>query len=115
MCISDWSSDVCSSDLAAHLVQLLLAGRGQDGGRDAPEDADDEEARPRVLDGVVDAPGEGEGQEQHGDVAGEGTAAEEAGGLGALGRLRLHLGLGDLRPEERTPELQSLMRIPYAI
>src|SRR3546814_17769961 len=29
MRISDWSSDVCSSDLAAHAVELLHAGRAR--------------------------------------------------------------------------------------
>src|SRR3546814_2142400 len=112
MRISDWSSDVCSSDLAAvaevvdflrrqqHHVGLerLLAAvglrRGDRGG-----------LRRAVL--------------QAGDV--EGFRAVEAERLRVLAVLELQREhahadqVGAMRSEEHTSELQSLMRISYAV
>src|SRR3546814_7825403 len=102
MRISDWSSDVCSSDL-----------------RDVEGDREGElELVGRHL--------------QHVDAAlvqrlqGEGRRAEVAADLhltgGELqdvanerGGGRLAVGAGDARSEEHTSELQSLMRISYAV
>src|SRR3546814_5058811 len=96
MRISDWSSDVCSSDLArldldveAVVEQVLereyLAGAQQ---RDAEADV---QARGDLL---ADA--------EH--------AAAQGARLGHAGVVE-----ADLRSEEHTSELQSLMRISYAV
>src|SRR3546814_4393459 len=101
MRISDWSSDVCSSDLPAALrttrwfadkaaivqlpslqsLQLLRAVASRDG------------------------PGAGNGMIGFGDPLLEGNAATR----GVEGRVRA------ARSEEHTSELQSLMRISYAV
>src|SRR3546814_4255965 len=95
MRISDWSSDVCSSDLilaaaggigAALRVDLLFAKR-----------------RDRLL------------RNQCGRIALNRLTAGQIGeigkGLTGIGHLRTHL----VRSEEHTSELQSLMRISYAV
>src|SRR3546814_5267739 len=126
MRISDWSSDVCSSDLL-----LLLAG--------ALGDREEGEVEQSVLEGVGDpflagdpaGPGDGvldlvvlqqlrrlcARLPPHRDMvldlleAGEGAVEIEGIqilGLHAVGQQR------DRRSEEHTSELQSLMRISYA-
>src|SRR3546814_3707357 len=110
MRISDWSSDVCSSDLA-------VAGRAGAEGVVEREQA--------WLD-LVD----GEAGDRAGELGREGGALAGLGaGLGAaLGVPRLRfLGEGEAvgeverrleavgRSEEHTSELQSLMRISYAV
>src|SRR3546814_5574648 len=90
MRISDWSSDVCSSDLVAFqrrqdafaVVEHQLAGRGRACGRSG-------------LRGGVDR-----GQARH---RGQQRAGDEEGNKLAV------------RSEEHTSELQSLMRISYAV
>src|SRR3546814_10303229 len=125
MRISDWSSDVCSSDL----------GRGLDLARAARK------AAPAVGDGVaVGQVGLAEIGRQpvvHHVVGGLRQAVERIPGGRIQGRrrgrrrgrqlLRLELALGldarahelevgpMLRSEEHTSELQSLMRISYAV
>src|SRR3546814_6694632 len=98
MRISDWSSDVCSSDLVLargvlhqrHGLdrQVELAQRGMQ----AAGDGDIALARLRAA------------TQQH-RVAG---AQAQRGGIGG------HVGTR-LRSEEHTSELQSLMRISYAV
>src|SRR3546814_3562317 len=93
MRISDWSSDVCSSDLARVLRELLHLG-GDDGEGAA---------------GIAGALG-----------LDRGVQCEHVGGLGdRFDRLAdlLHLlhHRGEIRSEEHTSELQSLMRISYAV
>src|SRR3546814_6001336 len=91
MRISDWSSDVCSSDL----------GRGQFGGG---------AVRPQAyaVDGLaldhgrLDACVQAEQGDPCLDRLGVAGSAEGA-------------GLEDVRSEEHTSELQSLMRISYAV
>src|SRR3546814_3636140 len=88
MRISDWSSDVCSSD--------LVGRRAQGGG----------------VRGGVDRGGEREstdpGRDDQGHLAG-GT------GHGAETTRRARHSRGLLRSEGHTSELQSLMRISYAV
>src|SRR3546814_6331850 len=118
MRISDWSSDVCSSDLsevAARLIETLLD----------------------IVDGVAGAGSNGRGlyladRTRRAIIAMEGSARRVetaaicvslAGGAG--GRKAAERGDADLRPhravlclfrsEEHTSELQSLMRISYAV
>src|SRR3546814_10232550 len=79
MRISDWSSDVCSSDLG--IVIFLLH--------------------------VVMTAGQGNRGHSHCEVSGNGTHSH----------LTLHAPVSVLgeRSEEHTSELQSLMRISYAV
>src|SRR3546814_2353917 len=104
MRISDWSSDVCSSDLEQH-----QPGVGHHGAAELQE--------------LLLAAGEVAGA-----LAGEGGEAEKGEGIHrALAYLVLaaaHLAPGQpvlpqplavLRSEEHTSELQSLMRISYAV
>src|SRR3546814_4339018 len=93
MRISDWSSDVCSSDLTG---ALGISG-----------------AHERGALGAAVAPCRGAGR--------EGQRPHGGGGRPAGGRLRLlrpdaHAGAAlRRRSEEHTSELQSLMRISYAV
>src|SRR3546814_4977025 len=119
MRISDWSSDVCSSDL----------GEDQDDSGGAQDQQVD--ARPELSDG------EGEEDDQ-GEAEGESDGETDAdlGEDGAEGMLpvRPNRPFSDLAPgfdyraytqmfdetvaarsEEHTSELQSLMRISYAV
>src|SRR3546814_8633981 len=106
MRISDWSSDVCSSDLrqarralrrargAAEVDRELLSGNGARGARWRSRRSDDAMGRRRFR-ARADAAGRiarGAHRERTG-------AIERAGG----------------RSEEHTSELQSLMRISYAV
>src|SRR3546814_6229682 len=105
MRISDWSSDVCSSDLATiaqshgvaadHVVAVrredaVVAGRGA--------------AAVGVDDGIV--VGEGRGVGRHGQgVAGDGVVAVVAAVLASAGAPDL-VAAGRGRSEEHTSELQ---------
>src|SRR3546814_4361268 len=122
MRISDWSSDVCSSDLVLRAVGVDLDERGLLGGVVLADLLDDTTialgARVGDDDAVVgradlsetletdldshDSPGGVEGDEP---IAGVGCAS---GGSSMIGP-RLD------RSEEHTSELQSLMRISYAV
>src|SRR3546814_10476312 len=95
MRISDWSSDVCSSDLL-----IVPGGEGIENLA------------------IVDALGEPEPARIAGDREGIGVAFVQAAIFG--GEQRLHLGIVEAfedrrRSEEHTSELQSLMRISYAV
>src|SRR3546814_10515207 len=100
MRISDWSSDVCSSDLPA-----LLGNDGADFCAVALQRAGNPIADPR--------------QDEHLAVLErrEGAAVvEEAADLRTKApRLFFNRGPSFLRSEEHTSELQSLMRISYAV
>src|SRR3546814_6315287 len=105
MLISDWSSDVCSSDLAGvdHLAQIVRGDVGRHADRDAA--------------GTVD--------EQVGEARGQDCRLFAAGVVVGLEVDRVlvevvqqhHRGPGEprWRSEEHTSELQSLMRISYAV
>src|SRR3546814_8607668 len=105
MRISDWSSDVCSSDLPPN--DTLLSGAGQAGARASALAG--LEARVGLVDDVDPA------------LATDHAAIPMAG----LGRLQRIHDLHDTnlsrappagnRSEEHTSELQSLMRISYAV
>src|SRR3546814_4188388 len=107
MRISDWSSDVCSSDLRRYIksssaADFLAQQRGAGAER------------------LQLALGHRRRQRRHAAV-GAGDHAlrveERQGGAQSRRHLlrRLHLGAGDIRSEEHTSELQSLMRISYAV
>src|SRR3546814_3926474 len=120
MRISDWSSDVCSSDLRIDAHDVSVGGQG------AGARAEDDPAAGEVVeqaDAVGQQPRVVVGQRDH--------AGAELDVLGALGRHRDdELGAADQlvaagvvltepalveRSEEHTSELQSLMRISYAV
>src|SRR3546814_9397860 len=100
MRISDWSSDVCSSDLggAVALARDAVAG-------DAPQQSADN----RAADGVAMAAA----ADHVGIVARVISAAIGAVVIGIIRRRRI-VDAG-ARSEEHTSELQSLMRISYAV
>src|SRR3546814_7640102 len=103
MRISDWSSDVCSSDLAGRRV-------------------DRNQVHQRLAQRLVDAGLPVPGVEQR--LVGDAPTAAMAAGLHAValadhhGNAEAHQRAdvgGALRSEEHTSELQSLMRISYAV
>src|SRR3546814_4623882 len=119
MRISDWSSDVCSSDLPwsrvaslgptplsnCRLSALPVAGAGAGGGA-----AGSATGSGVAAGGEVSATGAGAGA--GGGVAtflNAGSAATMSGFAGSSGLA------GVARSEEHTSELQSLMRISYAV
>src|SRR3546814_1897660 len=93
MRISDWSSDVCSSDLVEARPQFHQGGHRL--------------SRLRRLDQRLD---------DGGVVAGavEGLLDRDDAGV-ARGLLQEHHYRVEARSEEHTSELQSLMRISYAV
>src|SRR3546814_6449597 len=95
MRISDWSSDVCSSDL-----QVVLADLDSDMGRRTPQGELEVELDVRVLLGQFD---------DH-----DAVRRQQLGLPGQIGLDRGGVVLG-ARSEEHTSELQSLMRISYAV
>src|SRR3546814_9739428 len=112
MRISDWSSDVCSSDLGQY--PLAAAGRGDDPVRS-------------VLSRMADVPGGGRRMRRARRTV-RGVARRHSGAAGAGGAHpvesrapadRIMLlppgNAGRQRSEEHTSELQSLMRISYAV
>src|SRR3546814_7357065 len=122
MRISDWSSDVCSSDLGGDRQAVVLARRalaaGLDGeeARHAVSDRDDVD---RVVDhdeagGAQAASNRGQALPAERDVE-EVGGEEGVGGAGENGDDLLASGWAAERSEEHTSELQSLMRISYAV
>src|SRR3546814_5619100 len=104
MRISDWSSDVCSSDLENRGSSFGLAGREPAGRRPQrgvsrqPVDEDRPLGRRRRIE-----------VKSRGDRVG---IVERGGGDIDFAGLMTHM---DGRSEEHTSELQSLMRISYAV
>src|SRR3546814_6520930 len=116
MRISDWSSDVCSSDLhfiGGHDTHL---DRQHESDEDGPEaqhaqrkaEVDDGEGREQRDDDLAD----GDGQ-RHDQRVPQHQCHRRAGGLGDAVLQRLAVVVE--RSEEDTSELQSLMRISYAV
>src|SRR3546814_3272365 len=101
MRISDWSSDVCSSDLAAQQqidalrnALAALLGKGPDRGLDI--------TRPQLL----DAPSPGVPAVLPSELLGHRADVVAA---------RWRVEAASRRSEEHTSELQSLMRSSYAV
>src|SRR3546814_3317249 len=95
MRISDWSSDVCSSDL--HVTK------------------DGQIAGPRVLEHMVDTVLYFEGERSH-QYRVLRAVKNRFGGTDEIGVFAMATeGLTEVRSEEHTSELQSLMRISYAV
>src|SRR3546814_6062154 len=111
MRISDWSSDVCSSDLVDH-QHLAEGGKG---GRAA-------EVREIVDDRVPDRPRAAEGNREVQDEI-EHRVRERLVPVTGSSKRRSPRSIwhpsscreGTARSEEHTSELQSLMRISYAV
>src|SRR3546814_6560502 len=119
MRISDWSSDVCSSDLTADWsgAALGLHVRRQETHVVGLAERDAELAQDRVCRGDVEV------QVRHHVLAHVLAARKlavparaEADALGLVELVVAGIDGGDeLRSEEHTSELQSLMRISYAV
>src|SRR3546814_9565186 len=111
MRISDWSSDVCSSDLQEDQAESILRRRDKPADRIAVHHAADEQAQ------------------DHDDVGGQPVERRrpERPRLDMAAAHKQRCGdheqdvacgdehLGWTRSEEQTSELQSLMRISYAV
>src|SRR3546814_5157992 len=113
MRISDWSSDVCSSDLDAQTwparARLPVAARS----RRAVADGGCNPAAQRTRGWPCFGFGRVERGRGHRRLACAGLPrARGAPGVRAMVR---HAGGGARRAEEHTSELQSLMRISYAV
>src|SRR3546814_5577408 len=111
MRISDWSSDVCSSDLVAfpeaRVLQVREVRHGETVGYGAtwiaPRDSRIAITNLGYADGYL---------RSH---AGSGSATWRSRPLPLIGRISMDLTAFDTRSEEHTSELQSLMRISYAV
>src|SRR3546814_2237383 len=125
MRISDWSSDVCSSDLAGPASPAARAsGPGRRRGSCAPplmreiiiakpeeqHQRADAVAGERVGDKLASEAFEQPGGEQHHDHPDHHLARDAP-----RRRRRFEPAAGAGRSEEHTSELQSLMRISYAV
>src|SRR3546814_4519766 len=116
MRISDWSSDVCSSDLAQgeadELVDLLEVWRR---GHRAGEDQRERQLRVLLAqqdaEQVEDLLGGADAAGKHHDA----VAEPDEGFQPLLDVRHDHQLVDDRRSEEHTSELQSLMRISYAV
>src|SRR3546814_1821850 len=105
MRISDWSSDVCSSDLAAG-VQVVLVRVGHDTAKvPHPKPITDSS-----FSGFQYGPDAKEIPPELGPEAGDIVVDKYNWGSFYGTNLDIHL-----RSEEHTSELQSLMRISYAV
>src|SRR3546814_7488025 len=134
MRISDWSSDVCSSDLRAHYPWASRAAGSLRPGQctraalthDQPREQSDRPGEQRQdeqgeLDDAAETLLIGVARDPHSGEQVEGEIVNPANQHAALGReQRHHPGeAGEihrrLRSEEHTSELQSLMRNSYAV
>src|SRR3546814_4818984 len=134
MRISDWSSDVCSSDLDGEVLlerALQLPGRRHQRRRRPAVDEEDDgvvavlaadvdplaDAADPLLAGFLDAGRGDDALQVADDVPGLGIHVVARFGLGEHGRAQCgeeQEEMGD-RSEEHTSELQSLMRNSYAV
>src|SRR3546814_6476021 len=110
MRISDWSSDVCSSDLDESSLEVDLLAMGLHaehvGGEGGLEQIGQRRGGPAV-DQLSRRP------MRVGKTAEEGAEPGGNGGCADLALVRGHVFVR--RSEEHTSELQSLMRISYAV
>src|SRR3546814_2589529 len=115
MRISDWSSDVCSSDLVGrHEAEARPGLRADGAATGVVAGRTQRRRRPGQPPGPV-ADGAGTDQRGHGGgvvdrLSGRGRALRH----GAAAQRR-RVGIRRPRSEEHTSELQSLMRISYAV
>src|SRR3546814_7282732 len=112
MLISDWSSDVCSSDLGAAIVDVdraALGGGREIGGIEAvPDERRPKEARVHT--------GKTTGDHHILRIAVDEHLLEAGLGVGLARGQKGRADIGKVRrSEEHTSELQSLMRLSYAV
>src|SRR3546814_8985410 len=116
MRISDWSSDVCSSDLhhrfAARHLQRRVNGERQRA-RFARDVRDKGDRRAELADRARET--ENERREHAGERKRQADRAKGVPAPRAQGPRRALQSPVDPRSEEHTSELQSLMRISYAV
>src|SRR3546814_9674304 len=122
MRISDWSSDVCSSDLAASWLGDLFQALGEAAGVALLGAGERLEPLGDLLEALL-AGGLGEARVHLGvlvGLAGDGGPEVVLGGSDGLAgdgvadlREEVEVAAGVARSEEHTSELQSLMRISY--
>src|SRR3546814_8326643 len=127
MRISDWSSDVCSSDLRALLRADKLQKRAARTGVDWPDATGARAKIDEELAAVETAATDADRAEEIGDLLFavvtwarklgiEPEAALRAASAKFERRFRdMETRAGDARSEEHTSELPSLMRISYAV
>src|SRR3546814_10780339 len=119
MRISDWSSDVCSSDLGGESVEPAQHARlvwrdpqaRQEVGEDdeAEDEVDGDNEGRRKIRRRRDEEGDG-GEIERDEAVAELRRALASAAVEAVDRL-----LQPVRSEEHTSELQSLMRLSYAV
>src|SRR3546814_5285911 len=119
MRISDWSSDVCSSDLVALALDLELDLRGPSGSANPAQSAGREGGVCFFAPGFFAQAKKG-GSRRQGAKAFDVDVAvvkdgEDQEQLAALAPLIRRCAPPSPRSEEHTSELQSLMRISYAV
>src|SRR3546814_5764275 len=118
MRISDWSSYVCSSDLVGivhPLADLDAPLRHLEGEHHVGGDGDEgDDGKAPVEHHPEDAAGQRDLDEGRDDVEG-GEVQQELDALGAAVDGATEAAGLPLRSEEHTSELQSLMRISYAV
>src|SRR3546814_8052828 len=117
MRISDWSSDVCSSDLLDPLQEEMGADQRADESAEAVEGLAERQAEMAAL-RVAERRGERVRRDlQHGDAARQHEQAEQHERIDREIGSREHdeAAADHRRSEQHTSELQSLMRISYAV
>src|SRR3546814_2945036 len=118
MRISDWSSDVCSSDL---IVKILTDQKAAEAMSDFLANAEDQIAGGTTFEEFAkDAslPIKATPLIVSGGVSPQKPDYQPAPEISALLKPAFDMELDDdpqMRPEEHTSELKSLMRIPYAV
>src|SRR3546814_3031410 len=124
MGISDWSSDVCSSDLVCAVAHWPRSSPGNEKGRNRPVVAAISVAschRSRIPERRRGAqPSEVEAAEARGSRSARTSPSSSFGDAVYWGSPRRpaaapHPKADDSKSEEHTSELQSLMRISYAV
>src|SRR3546814_3789796 len=111
MRISDWSSDVCSSDLEGQ--EVLQLRPVEPGGNEAAGDAGDQALQQNAAGARIEI---GIGRTGRDDKAGEREDRQSQRRKHARHLKRMeYRGWPQSRSEEHTSELQSLMRISYAV
>src|SRR3546814_10615892 len=111
MRISDWSSDVCSSDLAGPRTgdqRAAWGGGGRGDPRTRSRGRPSQPPRPSADDDAADRPGRAGREDPR-------TGPEDERGGRALAWPVGRDAECGTRSEEHTSELQSLMRISYAV
>src|SRR3546814_10692539 len=112
MRISDWSSDVCSSGLAAGLARRLSGNHFIDGRLVAAVSGETFSVVNPATGLEVGRAANGTGADVNAAVDAAAKAQKQWARMPARARGKL---LNECRSEEHTSELQSLMRISYAV